>query len=174
MKRIALVIAATLPTMAFAASSNTITFKGQVSAQTCAVSVNGNAAAPIILMPTVGEGALTAVGSTAGETPFTIQVSGCTAPASNLAIKTAFLGSNVSSAGNLVNAGTAKNVQVQLLTAPGGSAVALNGITSVPGLTLTSGTTSASHDFAVRYISEQGAATAGTVSATAQYALDYL
>ena len=175
MKRTALILAFTaVPALTFAAGQNTITFTGQVSDQTCAVSVNGNAANPVILMPTVSAAALTAVGSTAGETPFTISVSGCTAPASNLAIKTAFLGNNVTSAGNLANAGTASSVQVQLLGAAGGSAVVLNGITSVSGLTLNSGATSASHDFAVRYISEAGAAKAGTVSATAQYALDYL
>jgi len=175
MKRIALILVMTAaPALTFAASPNTITFNGQVSDQTCAVAVNGNAANPVILMPTVSATALSAVGSTAGETPFTISVSGCTAPSSSLAIKTAFQGGNVTSAGNLANAGTATNVQVQLLKGAGGSAVVLNGITSVPGLTLASGATSASHDFAVRYISEAGAATAGTVSATAQYALDYL
>ena len=175
MNRIVLFLAMTAaPGLTFAANTNVITFNGQVASQTCTVSVNGSAANPVILMPTVSAAALTAVGSTAGETPFTISVSGCTAPTSNLAIKTAFLGNNVTSAGNLANAGTASNVQVQLLNAAGGSAVVLNGITSVSGLTLNSGATSASHDFAVRYISEAGAATAGTVSATAQYALDYL
>ena len=177
MKRIALILATTFPVMAFAASQNTITFKGQVSDQTCSVTVNGNAANPVILMPTVSAAALASANSTAGETPFTISVSGCTAPGTgsgNLAIKTAFLGSDVTSAGNLVNAGGATNVQVQLLDSAGGTAVKLNGITSVAGLNLKEGETSASHDFAVQYISEAGGATAGTVSATAQYALDYL
>lgn len=175
MKRIALILAlSAAPALTFAAGQNTITFTGQVSAQTCAVAVNGKAASPVILMPTVSATALSAVGSTAGETSFTVSVTGCTAPSSSLAIKTAFLGNNVTSAGNLANAGTATNVQVQLLDAAGGSAVVLNGITSVSGLTLASGATSASHDFAVRYISEAGSAAAGTVSTTAQYALDYL
>lgn len=174
MKRTALVLATFFPVMAFAASQNTITFTGQVADQTCEVSVNGNAANPVILMPTVSAAALNAVGSTAGETPFTISVSNCAAPTSTLAIKTTFLGNNVTSAGNLGNAGTATNVQVQLLDSAGGAPVVLNGATSVAGLSLDSGATSTSHDFAVRYISEAGAAAAGTVSATAQYALDYL
>lgn len=176
MKRIALILATTFPVMAFAASQNTITFKGQVASQTCSVTVNGNAANPVILMPTVSADALKAANSKAGETPFTIGVSGCQAPGAGqtLAIKTAFLGSNVTSAGNLVNAGTAANVQVQLLDGAGGAAVKLNGITSVAGLVLNGTDTSASHDFAVQYISEAGTAGPGTVSATAQYALDYL
>lgn len=175
MKRIALFLAATIPAMAFAASQNTITFNGQVTDQTCTVSVNGNAANPMILLPTVTASSLSAVNSTAGETPFTVSISGCTAPSSgSLAIKTAFLGNNVTSAGNLGSSGTASNVQVQLLTAPAGSAIVLEGVTSVAGLVLPSAQTETSHDFAARYVSEDGGATAGTVTASVQYALDYL
>lgn len=175
MKRSALIIAmAVFPVMSFAASQNTITFKGQVSDQTCQVSVNGNSSSPIVLLPTVASNELASANATAGETLFTIDLSGCTAPASDLAIKTSFLGANVTAAGNLGNAGTATNVAIQLLDGAGGTAVSLNGITSVAGLTLKTGETTASHDFAVRYISETGSATPGTVSATAQYALDYL
>ncbi|MFJ2364010.1 fimbrial protein [Pseudomonas sp. NPDC087697] len=181
MKRTALILAMyTFPVLAFAASGNTISFKGQVSDQTCQVSVNGNAANPIILLPTVAASDLSAVGSTAGQTPFTIAVSGCTAPTSGLAIKTTFLGKDVTTAGNLGNSsgatkGGATNVQIQLMDADkGGKPVVLNGITSVAGLALAAGEQTASHDFAVRYISETGGATAGTVSASAQYSLDYL
>lgn len=38
---------------AFAASDNTITFQGEVTDQTCAVTVNGNAVSPVVLLPTV-------------------------------------------------------------------------------------------------------------------------
>lgn len=174
MKRIAFVIAATFPVMAFAASNNTITFNGQVSAQTCTVAVNGNQANPVILLPTVSAASLSTAGSTAGETTFTVSVSNCDAPSTALPIKTAFLGNNVTSDGNLGNTGTATNVQVQLLEASGGTAIQLQGTTSVPGLVLDVDATEASHDFAVQYVSVVGGATAGTVSASVQYALDYL
>jgi major type 1 subunit fimbrin (pilin) len=173
-KRIALALATTVPAMAFAASSNTITFKGQVAAQTCTVSINGNEGNPVVLMPTVSARDLAEQGSSAGETTFTIEVSGCAVRHGDTTIKTAFQGDRVTGAGHLGNAGTASNVQVQLLNGAGGSVVRLDGLTSVPGLKLNSGASSASHDFAVRYVSEEGLAKAGTVSATAQYALDYL
>ena len=175
MKRFPLLLAAaTFPILASAAASNTVTFKGQVTAQTCSVSINGNSASPVVLMPTVDTNALTAKGSTAGETPFTIEVSGCAAPDADLAINTAFVGNGANSAGHMRNAGTAENVQVELLEKVGGAPVRLNGMTSVKGLILPKGATSASHEFAVRYISEEGGAKPGTVSASAQYALDYL
>ena len=174
MKRIALVLATALPVMAFAASSNTVTFKGQVAAQTCSVSINGNEGSPVVLMPTVNAKELAAKGSSAGETAFSVEVTGCLARAHKTLINTAFVGNRVTPAGHMGNTGTAKNVQVQLLDGVGGSRVRLDGVTSVPGLVLERGATSASHDLAVRYVTEQGGAKAGTVSATAQYALDYL
>lgn len=174
MKRFALLLAAALPVVALAESSNTVTFRGQVTAQTCSVSINGNAASPVVLMPTVNANALAVQGSTAGETPFTIEVNGCSAPAVDLSIKTAFVGNNVNNAGHMLNAGTATDVQVELLDKVGGTPVRLDGVTAVEGLLLLKGATSARHEFAVRYISEKGGAKPGTVSASAQYALDYL
>ena len=40
----------------FAASDNTITFQGEVTDQTSAVTINGNAASPVVLLPTVSTG----------------------------------------------------------------------------------------------------------------------
>lgn len=175
MKRTALFIAmSVLPAISFAASQNTITFKGQVSDQTCQVSINGNSGSPIVVLPTVAAADLATAGQFAGETPFTIAVTGCTAPTvGDLNIKTTFLGADVNAGGNMSNTGTAKNVAIQLLDASGGNPISLSGMTSVSGLVLKKDETAASHDFAARYIST-GAATAGTVSASAQYALDYL
>ncbi|WP_053225529.1 fimbrial protein [Pseudomonas helleri] len=82
MKRIALILAATFPVMAFAASQNTITFNGQVTDQTCTVAVNGNAASPMILLPTVSATSLSAANSKAGETPFTGRSQGASATVS--------------------------------------------------------------------------------------------
>jgi major type 1 subunit fimbrin (pilin) len=50
--------------------------------------------------------------------------------------------------------------------------VAANGY-SAPGLSLPANETSASYDYAVQYISEQGGATAGSVLGSVQYALSY-
>src|SRR6516225_7232631 len=84
---IAIVAATTAPAIAFAASANTINFQGEVTTQTCAVTVNGNAANPTVLLPTVSTADLSATGSVAGLTSFTIGVTGCTAQASATPIK---------------------------------------------------------------------------------------
>ncbi|MBG7621461.1 type 1 fimbrial protein [Herbaspirillum sp. AP02] len=158
------------------AAGNTINFRGQVSKQTCQVMVDG-AANPVVLLPTVASGDLTAAGSTAGETPFVVSVSGCTASASDsLKIKTQFLASAATSGNNIPNLGSAKNVALQLRTGVGGDAIKLVGgsAVSVDGLQIAAGATSASHTFAVRYVSEAGSAEPGSVIGSVQYALDYL
>ncbi len=165
------------PAMASAASANTINFQGEVTTQTCAVNVNGNASNPTVLLPTVPSTALAAAGATAGTTAFTIGVTGCTAPTTTAQpIKTVFVGNQVTTQGNLGNTGGATNVALQLLdpTAPAApfNLAGANGF-AAPGLSLAVGATSASHDFAVRYVSEVGGATAGSVLGSVQYAVSY-
>lgn len=155
-------------------ANNTITFLGEVSDQTCEVAINGATANPTVLLPTVSTADLAAAGSVAGETPFTLSVSGCTINATQaLPIKTVFVGNSVTAAGNLGNAGTATKVSLQILDAVGGNAVDLTGVATVDGLNVAPGASTASHDFAVQYYSE-GAATAGTVVSSVQYAISYL
>ncbi|MEM5328216.1 fimbrial protein [Paraburkholderia sp. JHI2823] len=173
---IALVAATTAPAMAFAASANTINFQGEVTTQTCAVTVNGNAANPTVLLPTVSTASLAATGSNAGMTTFTIGVTGCTAQASATPIKTVFVGNQVDGNGNLGNTGTATNVALQLLDPTATSTpFNLSGATgyAAAGLNLAAGATAATHDFAVRYYSATGNATAGSVLGSVQYAVSY-
>lgn len=73
-----LISAALVSASVSAASDNTINFQGEVTTETCSVSVNGNNASPVVLLPTVSTSDLAASGATAGETPFTVGVSGCT------------------------------------------------------------------------------------------------
>jgi len=173
---IAVVVAASAPAITFAASANTINFQGEVTTQTCAVSVNGNAANPTVLLPTVSTADLQATGSTAGMTSFTVGVTGCTAPTSATPIKTVFVGNQVDSNGNLGNTGTAASVALQLLdpTSPS-TPFNLSGTTgyAATGLNLAAGASSATHDFAVRYYSATGNATAGSVLGSVQYAVSY-
>lgn len=175
MKKIALLLMAA-PSVVFAAG-NTITFRGQVSDQTCQVAVDGTAN-PLVILPTVAKSTLSANAKVAGETPFTVSVSGCAASSSDdVPIKTAFAVNSATSGGNIVNVGSATNVSLQLLDKSGGNAVKLVGgaPTSVSGLVLPKGAdTTASHVFAVRYVAEGGAATAGSVVGSVQYSLDYL
>lgn len=157
----------------------TVTFQGEVTAQTCQASINGETDS-IVLLPTVSSTELSGTGTTAGLTPFTISVSGCQAPSSgdgNLAITTNFLGHNVTGAGNLGNVASnpAANVAIQLTSdAAGTTPIVLNGVTPVSGLVLSEGETSASYQFGAQYITEGGSATAGAVTAVAEYTLSYL
>ena len=85
-----------------------------------------------------------------------------------------FLGNNITTAGNLGNTGTATNVALQLLDSVGGTSINLTAGSAVEGLNVAAGADSASHDFAVQYISETGSATAGRVISSVQYAVSYL
>jgi len=147
-------------------ASNTINFIGEVSEQTCAVTINGNTNLPAVLLPTASTGALNASGNTSGQTNFRVTVSGCAAPTAAVPIRTVFVGNNVTSNGYLGNTGTAGNVALQLLD-PATPAAPFNLNTTegyrAAGLQLAVGATSASYDYAVRYIANGAAATAATV-----------
>ncbi|MBO2651606.1 fimbrial protein [Shewanella algae] len=158
---------------AMAAGPNTITFQGEVTAETCEVTINGNTANPVVLLPSVSKTELSDPGATAGETIFTLGVTGCSG-ASAISTKTKFVGNNVDTNGNLANTGTATNVALQLLDAAGGTAINLNTDVAVTGVALAIGETEGSVDYAVQYISVAGGATAGTVAGSVQYAISYL
>ena len=81
MNKIALVVAG-LALSTTALANNVIQFQGEVADQTCAVTIDGNASAPLVLLPTVPSSSLSAIGETAGQTPFTVGLTGCTATAS--------------------------------------------------------------------------------------------
>lgn len=173
LKKFALVAAAcALP--ALAQANNTIRFVGEVTAQTCSVSVNGLQANPVVLLPSVAVAQLNRTGN-AGETPFTISVQGCTASEENpIAVSTVFVAADMTTAGNIANTtGTANNVELQLLNSANGTPVNLRTTSSVPLATLTAGSTTAEHQYAVRYFTPSNNATAGSVGGSLQYSLAY-
>lgn len=162
-----------LSTSALAASENTINFQGEVSDETCLVAVNGNAASPVVLMPTVSKKDLATSGATAGQTSFTVGLTGCTGSSTDSTkVSTVFVGNNVSSSGNLLNTGTAKNVEVQLLDTKDAVINLTGGYTGSGDLTLGIDETEASATYNAQYYAT-GAATAGTVTASLQYAVTY-
>ncbi|EPG6758332.1 fimbrial protein [Citrobacter freundii] len=168
-------LALLLAQIAYADSANTITFKGEVTEQTCEVTVNGVNARPVVLLPSVAKSDLAAAASSAGLTTFTLGVTGCTVDSNALDIKTVFVANNMTERGNLANTGTAQNVELQLLTDSAGTTpIDLRTGTPIAGITVAAGNTSGEHDFAVQYFSPNGGATAGTVVGTVQYAISYL
>ncbi|KEY60285.1 fimbrial protein [Serratia sp. DD3] len=148
-------IASSLLLSAAAQANNTINFQGEVAGQSCAVSINGNASAPLILLPTVSSASLGSVGSTAGQTAFTIGLTGCTASGTEQTIDTVFVGNNLNAAKRLTNTGSVQNVSLELVV-PVNAAVplGLTGQKGAAGPILVADATTASHDFAVRYCTE--------------------
>lgn len=175
-------IAAGAANMAMA-NTGTITFSGQVVDSTCAVTVNNTSASATVTLPTVKIQELANANDTAGATPFTIDVTGCTAITTPpiTSIKTRFLAQDADGA-NLANtAGTATNVAIQLLEDTGviGSTgdTALNFTTGYAesGTQLLADATGSGvvqFPFVARYIAT-GGATAGTVQAIVDYELVY-
>lgn len=88
-----------------------------VSAPACTVSSASKNIS--VSLPSVQASALSSSGQTAGSTPFNIALTGCPSGVKSV---TAYFNSSANvdtNTGNLINNGTAKNVEVQLLNGPG-------------------------------------------------------
>jgi len=165
------VVSALFASQAFAVSGNTITFQGEVTTDTCSVTINGSDAKPVVLLPTVSVDALKVGGATTGNTTFELDVTGCSAK-DDSTIYAEFIGNNVSTNGNLKNMATtnpAGKVEIRIIKA---DESAFNFSTKqTDKLTpLKSGATNAT--YTAQYYAD-GQATAGAVEATLQYAISY-
>jgi major type 1 subunit fimbrin (pilin) len=151
------------------AVDGTITFNGNVLATSC--TINGGTADFTVTLPDVSTNTLQAAGDTAGQTAFNIALSGCSANATASAYFEQGAGIDATT-GNLINAGTATNVQVQLVNSDGTSPINLmtpaTNTTTAAVTTTTGGTLT----YYARYYAT-GASTAGTVSAQEQYTINY-
>lgn len=132
-----------------------------------------------VTLPGVPASSLSTTGQVGGRTGFSIAVTGC--PSSVNSITTYFYGGNVDTAtGNLVNNGSAKNVEIQLLNGPGGSAAALSEI-DLRGAQASAQQSSvfnvsggnAALNYYAQYIASGGAATAGSVSTSVTFTIAY-
>ncbi|MBB6114305.1 major type 1 subunit fimbrin (pilin) [Rahnella inusitata] len=159
---------------ASAVSDNTISFQGEVTDETCSLTVNGNETAPIILLPTVATSDLAASGDVIGATTFEMALSGCTGSTDDsTTISTVFAGNLVETTnGTLGNTGTAANVTVQILDTAGEPIDLSSTYTAEGDLTLAAGDTASTATYTARYYATD-VATAGTVAASLQYAVTY-
>lgn len=128
-----------------------------------------------IVLPTVSTQSFQGVGTTSGETPFTIHVNCTPAPQGSpaLAITLDTANPQAGAAGVIApttGTGRAKSVGVQLLQGNGGTPVTF-GATIPEGPVPPSG--SLPMPFFARYYQTAGGVTAGTVTATATYTLIY-
>ena len=169
-----------------AASTGTITFNGELTATTCNVVVDNQAADATIQLPTLGINQLATAGSTAGETSFNMALSDC---AGTLTTATAFFenGTTVETTGRLRNIATdtaatddaaattaATNVSLQLLDGGNnGEPIVVGNQSQVDANTYASiATGSAVLPYSVRYYAN-GATTAGRVSSNVVYSIQY-
>lgn len=167
-----------------AISAPTVTFQGEVTTQTCSISINGQTNS-VVMLPTVTVkdfGATLTAGQTTGLTPFTVSLSGCQKPSADTPINTNFLGYNVDAdSGVLTNNGSgtgeATGFGIQLLkdtVVNSTNTIKLSGVTPVPGLVLKNDQTTASYNFGARYYVLDASGTPGKITAVAEYSINYL
>jgi type 1 fimbria pilin len=133
-----------------------------------------------VKLPTVGISSLSTNGQTTGATAFSISITGC--PTSVTKLTTYFYSAaNVdTSSGNLLNNGSAANIEVQLLNGPGGSAAAYS-VINLTGAQATAQNSSqyslvgtgATLNYYAQYIASGGAAGAGTVNTSVTFTIAY-
>ncbi len=155
------------------AADGTITFNGNVTAQTCTISGNGGGNNFTVTLPTVSASTLGAGGATAGRTPFSIALTNCTPTSGN--VHTFFeQGPTIdTTTGNLIVAtGGATNVELQLQNSDF-SVIALNkadGSQNSKSAVISTG--AAALNYYVQYIAT-GAATAGAANSSVMYTMSY-
>lgn len=172
MKKIILAASAlALGSVAAHAADGTVTINGKVTDQTCKVSAESKNIT--VTLPTVGVGSLATAGTTAGRTPFTINLKDCKAGQVSAFFET---GGNVDAAsGRLNNTGNASNVQVQLLSDSSKVISVLANAAQAPVTTKATvakdGDSAALNYYAQYYAT--GAAKAGDVATSVQYTINY-
>lgn len=161
---------------AFAISDNTITFQGDVTTETCSVTINGNSAKPLVLLPSVNASTLAESGKTSGKATFDIGVSGCTGSKdATTKVSSVFAGNNVATTGDLGNVATtdaATNVNIQILDTKEKAINFSSPFKADGDLTLDAGKSAATATYTAQYVAT-GKATAGAVESTMQYAVSY-
>jgi len=172
----ALVLASTaMAAQVASATDGTITFNGQITAQTCTINGNGTGAKDfLVTLPTVSTSALAAAGQTAGRTPFSIALSACTPDSGN--VHTYFEPGVTTDAdtGNLkLDAGGASFVQIGLLNedfTPIKAGFSESAQNSKP-VAIAGG--SATLSYFAEYVATGAAAGAGTANSSVMYTLVY-
>ncbi|MFC3627043.1 fimbrial protein [Vogesella amnigena] len=167
MKTLAIITTAilTLATAAAQASDGTITVNGSLTANTCTIN-NGTGNNITVNLPTLSTASLKSSGQTAGSTKFSIQLSSCTATQAQTYFEA---GNTIAADGNLLNAGSAANVEVQLLNNQG-NAINLNTNTNSQQVNIAAG--AASLDYYAQYYAT-GQTGPGSVTSTVKYTVSY-
>jgi major type 1 subunit fimbrin (pilin) len=151
-----------------------LTINGQLVANTCDVSGDGQGKDFTVTLPTLSASALSDAGSSAGSTGFAIALTNCTPATGNVHTFWEY-GANTLSDGNLKNNGTATAVEVQLADYNGAMKTLdlskADGSQGSQNVSIASG--KANLQYAAQYYSPTGGAGAGTVTTTVTYSIVY-
>jgi major type 1 subunit fimbrin (pilin) len=160
------------------ATDGTININGKITAQSCTVQVNGAVSPATITLPTVSTSALNGIGTTAGQTPFKINLSACAASPVITSAATYFeAGPGVNAAGRLANtepsATAATGVDVELVNND-------NSVVNVGAAAPTSGAgvasisaNAATLSYYARYYATAATVGAGKVTTSVQFSMIY-
>lgn len=183
---IAATIALAVGAPAFAATSTgtsaseSITFSGNVSADSCTVSIAGGSAksdtiaqSATVTLPTVTSsafGSSIATGAIAGATPFNVVLAGC--PASVTSVIATWAAGTADANGNLKNSAGTGTVDVELLNGAGAQ-MNLSSPLTQPAVAVAAG--GATLGYTAEYVSTAAASSfqAGSVQGTATLVLAY-
>ncbi|MTD28727.1 fimbrial protein [Erwinia sorbitola] len=159
-----------IPASAIAAADGTITFTGEITNTTCAISVNGSASAnTAVTFDPVSATSLTTNGAVGAEKPITMSLTDCQNPTEN--VRAVFDSAHTDpTTGNLANTGTAGNVQVQLLDSTRSAINLNNPQSSGPSFNIVDGKASL-HYYARYFATDQ--VTGGDVNTLVNYSLSY-
>ncbi|PLQ00448.1 fimbrial protein [Cupriavidus pauculus] len=154
------------------ASDGTITFTGEITAQTCTVNSTGGGNNFTVVLPTVAASTLGTSGATTGDTAFSILLSRCTPDSGP--VRTHFeAGSTVNADGRLLQqTGTATNVEIQLLNGDQSVIKVGDSVASQNSNPTTIASGSATLPYFGRYYAT-ASATAGTVNTYVTYSMAY-
>ncbi len=153
------------------AKPNTMQFLGATSNQTCIIEVNGSSSNPVVLLETVTVNDLVLPASYAGEKWFELSLRDCIPLQADDVYLTKLVG-NATSEGNLINAaGDAENVALQLLNSNKEPIELYQ--PAVLEIDMPTGANKGKLRLGVRYLSEEGNATAGSVISNLQYLVTY-
>ncbi|GJG98154.1 fimbrial protein [Cupriavidus pauculus] len=174
MKFFSAMVAAAVATASGAAfaSEGTITFQGEITDQTCTISSSAGGKDFTVVLQRVSASSLGATGDTSGDTAFSIILTNCSPDSGP--VRTHFeAGSTVNAEGRLMQqAGTATNVEIQLLNGDSTVIKAGDAVASQNSKPATIASGSATLPYIARYYATD-AVTPGTVTSYVTYSLAY-
>lgn len=167
--------------MVHADSTGTISFQGNITDATCEVSINGDGATATVILPAVSTSALSAAGSSTGRTEFVMELTNCLVGTSDGISKVSAYfqpGPGVDANGNLkqMTSAGATNIALQLLDGDNDTPIKAGDAsqsTNNQYYSIPASTEELDIPYFVQYYSEAGGATAGAVTGTVVYNLQY-